>query len=235
MKHLFKSTRGASATEYAMLLSLIGGLAIVAAASFATDTRRAFDLSATALASTVPGLSSAPATGGAEAVFPDDPAPGEETPPAVDPVLSGHSYRFTGVWLPLTAPGLENPGLPTYIEYAPASLSLFAPVNEARPSHPQYPVIVPGDRLAGFTLTSAGWWSIDYRDSAGATMMDALLFAVEERPGFVFVVPAPWSPQEEADVQSGAVWRVNRMAGFSPEPGASLELPLQFEGEPVYE
>lgn len=236
MKHLhaLKPTRGASGLEYAMLLGLIGGLGIIAVSSFAVDTRRALEAPAFALLSTVPGLASAPATSTPAAPGSATPAPQEPTPPA-DPVLLGHSFRLTGVWLPLDAPEfvINRP----FIETTPETISLFAPVNDSRPQHPVYPVIVPGDDLGGSTLASAGWYSIDYNDSAAAAhrMMDALMFTVEERPGFVFLVPAPWSPEEEAAVQSGDVWNVSQMSWFSPEPGASLEMPTQFVGEPVYE
>lgn len=227
--HALKSTtRGASATEYALLLSLIGGIGLIAVLSFSHDARRAFDISTAAIASTVPGLSSTP--GGAEAVFPDpapvvpapvvpDPTP---TPPPVPVLLYSETvYTLRGAWMPYTQ---ATPAAGYYNTYTPETLTLTARNNDLSTA-----------RLGAEDLYRVGGMrGLDYQSAGGQwshspDRMDAFTLYTT-RPGHAFVVPLP-SRSQQSIVDSGAAFRVYMTQAFSlPASGSSLPVALRSTG-----
>lgn len=213
MKHLLKNTRGASAVEYAMLLALIGGLALIAVLSLSTDARRALERPAIAMASTVPGLASS-------AADPDSPAPTEpETPAPPSPVFlyEETAYTLRGMWVP------SEQTMPTngyYNAYTPETLTLRTRFNTD-------PLDLTASRLGGETLDRFGpTQSLEYQPTAGqwshsSDRMNAFVLFTTAPGARAFVVPMPRGSQQAA-VDSGRVWRVYSSQTFIRPPSSSL-------------
>lgn len=215
MRHFLKSTRGASVVEYAMLLTLIGGIALVAVLSFSLDTRRAFDRSTDVLSSSLASALAAPAP---VPVAADDTPP--PPPPApVRPTLT-HSeavYTLRGAWVP-TQQGTPSSGY--YNTYTPETLTLRVRDRDL------------SQAVLGSSALSkiSGYQTLEYQPPAGAwshaaAVMDAFALFSDARPGRAFVVPLPRRSQEAA-VESGAVWRLYMLQQFTP-PASSAALPAE--------
>lgn len=213
MRHFLKSTRGASVVEYAMLLTLIGGIALVAVLSFSLDTRRAFDRSTGVLSASLASSLAAPAPEAA----PDDDTPPPPPPPAPVFMHSETVYTLRGVWVP-TRQGTPSSGY--YNPYTPETLTLRVRDRDL------------AQAMLGSSALSkiSGYRSLEYQPAAGAwshsaDTMDAFALFSDAEPGRAFVVPLPRRSQEAA-VESGAVWRLYMLQQFNP-PASSAALPAE--------
>lgn len=203
MKTAFlKPSKGATFTEYAMLVSLIGGIAIVAALSIGESASRAINTSALTLASSMP-TASAPA---------DPAAPGQtETPaepaPVVPVVLYAETeYTLHGVWMPLVQPPATGG---RFNAYTPETLTLRVRANsENGDLNALNGAFLGSERLervnASGTLEYQTPGSGPYDDNT--TRMSALV--LQGSGPQAFVVPKPRNAAESAAVADGTAYRV---------------------------
>jgi len=204
---LRRHARGATATEYGLLLTLLGGLTVSAVFALAQDTARPFDMAASSLASAARSAGGAGNTGAADPAIPDGAGatpPDDAAPP-----------RYV---LSLPAEKVDTDALTT------ESVWLDLETHGAEPGDPA--LLSGGTTINGVPMAGGGWYEhapgYILLDTAGGVFVLPGFYPDDPIRGFLFrqelhpTLPYAWRPIEGVPAAAAAVIGADFTLPFDP-------------------